>query len=248
MARVAIDVNLVVDGARDDVVQESEARLAGRDIAAGWVTAAGARNDDPEEHDQRLARACEGSSSLHPVPVLAPPTGVPGAYARAQRLAATARCRVVRLCPGSHGYPLADWLLSPLPELCQREGLALMLDFEPEPVRWDETVVFARSYPSLPMVVLDAGIGVDRALPAALDAAPNLLLHAGRLRSLEDLVRLADIFGASRFVWGSSGHPGADAARESIADTEWLGEESRAAILYGSAQALMDGNYADTFL
>lgn len=247
MARNAIDVNLVADAASDDVALKSEARLDARGITAAWLIAAAARSEDPEEHDQRLARACEGSSSLYPVPVLVPPTAVPGAYDRARRLAATARCRVVRLCPGGHRYPLADWVLTPLPELCQRERLALMLDFEPDPVRWDETVAFARSYPSLPMVLLDAEIGADRALPAALDAAPNLLLHVGRLCSLEDLIRLTDAYGPSRFAWGS-GHPEADAARESIAAAERLGGEVRAAILHGNAQALQDGSYAETFL
>ena len=247
MAFNVIDVNMIVEAGNDDVALLSEASLAEQDIAVGWLTAVAARREDPEEHDRRLARACEGSSSLYPVPVLIPPTGVPGAYERARQIAATARCRVVRLCPGGHKYPLVEWVLTPLPELCAREGLALVLDFEPDSVRWEETVAFARGYPSLPMVVLDAMIGEDRALAAALDSAPNLVVHLGRLRSLEDLVRLADVFGSSRFVWGSSSRPGATAPK-SIVEGEQLGEDGRAAILGGNAQALMDGTYAEAFL
>jgi len=247
MAPDAVDVNLVIDAAGCDAASQSQARLHGNGISSGWVTAAASRTEDPEKHDELLARACERSPSLHPVPVLIPPTAVPGAYERARRLAATARCRVVRLCPSGHGYPLADWVLSPLPELCEREGVALVLDFAPEALRWSETVAFARAYPALPMVVLDAEIGLDRALPAALDAAPNLLLHVAQLPSPEHLVRLADVYGTSRFVWGS-GPPGAGAARESIAAAEGLGEEGRAAILHDNAQALQDGGYAERFL
>jgi predicted TIM-barrel fold metal-dependent hydrolase len=241
MAGDAVDVNLVVDAAAVDA-----ARLEGDAIGAAWVTAARSRTEDPGEHDEQLARACEPWPSFHPLPVLVPPTGVAGAYERARRLAATARCRVVRLCPGGHGYPLADWVLSPLPELCQREGVSLVLDFAPVPVGWAETVAFARAYPSLPMVVLEAEVDVDRALPAALDAAPNLVLHVGRLRSPERLVHLAGVYGTSRFVWGSG--PRGAAARETIAAAEGLGEDDRAAILRGNAQALQDGSYAERFL
>jgi hypothetical protein len=82
--------------------------------------------------------------------VLVPPAGIPGAFERARRLTASARCRVIRLCPGGHRYPLADWVLSPVPELCERERIAVSLDFASERVNWAETVAFARGYSPVP--------------------------------------------------------------------------------------------------
>jgi hypothetical protein len=158
MARAALDVNLVLGEAGDDLA-ESEQRLAERAVAAAWATAAPARSGNPDEHDDRLARACKSSASHHSVPVLVPPTGVAGGFERARRLTASTGCRVIRLCPGGHGYP-----------------------------------------------------------------------------------------GSHRFVWGSSEGADAGAARRAIENAEGLGEEDRAAILSGNAQALQDGAYAEAWL
>ena len=98
----------------------------------------------------------------------------------------------VRLCPVRDGYPLVDWLLSPLPELCEREGVALVLDFAPGAIPWSDVVTFARSFPTVPMVVL--GVEGDRVAGAALDATANLVLHGAGVASL------AATFGAHRFV------------------------------------------------
>ena len=107
----------------------NEQRLEQRAVAAAWATAAPARSGNPDEHDDRLARARETSASHHSVPVLVPPTAVAGGFERARRLTASAGRRVIRLCPGGHRYPLVDWVLSPVPELCEREGVAVVLDF-----------------------------------------------------------------------------------------------------------------------
>ncbi len=241
MARTGIDVNLVVDAADDDLA----GRLAALEVESAWVTASAARTQEPEASDEQLFRACNGSPSLHPLPVLVPPVSALGAYERARAIAATADLRVVRLCPAGHAYPLAEWVVSPLPELCERERLALVLDFEPQAVPWSEVVSFARAYPSVPMVVLGVDLGTDPVVAAALDAAPNLVIEIGLSSEGADLVRFADTYGPSRFVWGSGGGDGALAVREAIAG---LGEEARAAILGENARALADGSYAERFL
>jgi hypothetical protein len=123
-----------------------------------------------------------------------------------------------------------------------------VLDFAPAWVDWAETVDFARGYPGVPMVVLEADVSTDRAAPAALDTAPNLLLHVGRPTALEALLRHVATFGGQRFVWGSSESADADAAREAIAEEQSIAEEDRAAILSGNAEALQNGTYAETFL
>jgi hypothetical protein len=247
MARAALDVNLVLGEAGDDLA-ESEQRLAERAVAAAWATAAPARSGNPDEHDDRLARACKSSASHHSVPVLVPPTGVAGGFERARRLTASAGCRVIRLCPGGHRYPLLDWVLSPVPELCEREGVAVLLDFAPDAVKWAEAVTFARRYSPVPMVILETELEADRVVPAALDAAPNLLLHIGRPLAVQNLLYLVGVFGSYRFVWGSSEGADADVARRAIENAEGLDEEDRTAILSGNAQALQNGAYAEAWL
>jgi len=212
--------------------------------SGGWAPAAESRSHEPDAHDARLAGACETLPGLDPVAVLVPPTGAPTAAERACRVAATARPRVVRLCPGGHRYPLAGWVLSPLPELCDRHGVALMLDFDARDVPWEQVVAFARSYPSVPMVVLDVAVGDDHALAAALDAAPNLVAHVGALRAVADLAYLVEVFGAPRFVWGSDS-TGAGTTRTAVAQEGDLFHDARQAILHGNARALGEGRYAE---
>jgi hypothetical protein len=99
---------------------------------------------------------------------------------------------VVRLCPVRDAYPLVDWVLSPLPERCEREGVTLLLDFAPGSIPWSDVVTFARAFPTVPMVVL--GVESDRVAAAALDATANLVLHGA------DVASLAATFGAHRVV------------------------------------------------
>lgn len=223
MASVAIEVNLVLDAVAVDEVVLSERGLGG-----AWVTANASRTDDPVAHDARLGRVLSGSETLRAVPVLLPPTGANGAYARAREIIHSAPFHVVRLCPTGHRYPLADWVLSPIPELCERQSFTLLLDFAPAHVAWLEVVAFARVFPSVPIVLL--GVGDERAAPAALDAAPNLILHLDGTVS----AGLVATYGGSRFVAASA--------------AEDLPDRDRELILQRNAEALADGSYAGQWL
>jgi hypothetical protein len=242
-----IDVNFIVDGDDDGVAQRIKDRFEQLAIESAWLTAALARTGEPDRYDAALSHLCEDAMGLQLIPVLLPPVGSRGALERAQRVARTATCRVARLCPFGHSYPLVDWILSPLPELCVREGIALELDFDPEPIPWLETVAFARTFPCLPLILLGVPIEKDRALAAALDAAPNLVVHVTDATPGKVLSAFVEMYGSARFVWGSAfssnGLPNASAGgRES------LGNEAREAIVRGNARALAEGSYADTFL
>ena len=245
MARSGIDVNLVVEVEHADAAERAERRLASLGLGSAWVSPREACVNEPDAYDERLEAAFDAATSLLPVPVIVPPTGDPGAYERARRVADNAAVRVVRLCPAGHGYPLADWVLSPLPELCEREGLAVVIDFASEPIPWPAVLAFARTFPTLALVLLGVAVGEDRALPAALDAAPNLVFALGRLRSADDLARLCETFGASRFVFGTDERADPAAALAAVAA---LGDEARDAVLQGNAEALAAGTYAEASL
>ncbi len=112
-----------------------------------------------------MARSGIDLSLLLEAPVVVPPTALdPGSKA-------------VRLCPIRDGYPLVDWVLSPLPERCERDGITLVLDFAPGTIPWRDVVPFARGFPTVPMVVLGVDLESDHVAPAALDATANLILH-----------------------------------------------------------------------
>lgn len=146
-------------------------------------------------------------------PVLGPPTAVVGAYESARRVVQESGCRAIRFCPGRDGYPLADWVLSPLPELCEREELAIVIDFDPASIAWSDVMTFARAFPTVPMVVLGVSVAGDRAVLAALDAAANLVLHVEEVGYARELARLIEIFGEHRFITSGACETAATLAR-----------------------------------
>jgi hypothetical protein len=150
-------------------------------------------------------------------PVLGPPTAVAGAYAAAVQLVREADCRAVRFRPGRGGYPLVDWVLSPLPELCAREDVAVVLEFEPAPIAWDDVVRFARAFPTVPMVVAGVSLARDSAAPAALDVAANLVLQVVAPDGDDaGLARLLELFGPHRFIVSDG-----DETASALARGEW---------------------------
>jgi hypothetical protein len=110
--------------------------------------------------------------------------------------------RLLRISPGPKGdqYPLVDWVLSPLPETCEREDLGLAIDYRGAVIPWEDVVRFSRAYPSLPIVLIGASIGSDGVIPAALDVAPNLILELAPGPTDEELGAFVARFGAHRFT------------------------------------------------
>src|SRR5438067_1108134 len=114
------------------------------------------------------------------------PPGAPANFGRPSRCSSgqTVPCALPKrrsvYCPGPHGRscPLVWSAVSPVPEYCAREELALVIDFRSEAPAypWSEIVDFARAYPRLAVVALAAPLQGPTA-GRALDAASNLVLE-----------------------------------------------------------------------
>jgi hypothetical protein len=206
------------------------------------VTSGADRTGDPAPLDEA---ALEGST-LSAVQVALPPVSEPGGLSLATRLAASTRCRALRICPAGHGYPLLGWVLSPLPELCAREHIALLLDFGDEATPWRDVVELARAFPALPLVALGGLLDGDRTVPAVLDATANVVVELSRARDAGGVAELAGRFGAHRFVWGSGGSREALQQRAEL--MHGLDEAARESVLNHNAVALGDGTYAARYL
>jgi hypothetical protein len=239
-----IDVNLIVEEATGAELRRWMELMAEQRVVGAWVTPRAARTGDPAAGDA-LAAVCHGIDALKVVPVLVPPTGAPGALERALRIAASAALRIVRLCPHGHGYPLVDWMVSPLPELCARERMGMVLDFAPADPPWRDVVDLARRHPALPLVVIGGSAGATHTVPAVLDATANVLVDVSGHPDPGAIPGLVATFGSHRFVWGSGGSPEAMAGRSRLGA---LDEPGGAAILGGNAAALGAGTYAERFL
>jgi hypothetical protein len=235
MAAAVVDVNTVVEAALHERLEELDEAARSRD-ATFWVTAHASRLGTPA--DEVVRSACHGLSSLEPISVVLPPTGTPGALNSLLEIAEAQTARVARLCPATHGYPLLDWVLSPIPELCERHELALLIDYDSQRPPWGEVVAFARRFPTVPIVVLAEALDRELAVPAALDATANLVLQL--TPECERAASLISTFGSSRFVSGGGGN--------ALPALDGLGDDDRAAVMAGTAQLLAGGTYARTFL
>ncbi len=242
-----IDVNLPVEWRERDSLSTIENRVRELGLAGAWVAAIEAREREADDLTDLLRAVCSGSV-LSAINVLFPPSGITGTVTRFYELASDADCRIARLCPTTHGYPLADWVVSPLPELCERFHFSLLLDFNHEPIPWTDVVAFARAFPAVPMILLACRIGEERVIGAALDYAPNLLLELSKLTSTVALEELVSVYGHHRFVFGSGGSSHASRQIMSCLQETALDPATITAIVEGNARLLASGAYAERYL
>jgi hypothetical protein len=244
MAPAVVNVNAIVEARRPERLEQIDVTARSQN-ATVWVTERTSRLGAPETHDALLRSACDPLDALEPIPVLVPATGAPGMLTRLSEIAEADCARVTRICPATHSYPLADWVLSPIPEICERHHLALLIDFDVQPPPWSEVVAFARRFPSVPMVLLADALDREHAAPAALDVTANLLLQL-----TPDCARapyLVSTFGPARFVCGSRHGVPVDSG-EAWHALDGMGDDDRDAVLAGNARLLATGTYAGKFL
>lgn len=215
----------------------------GEDITEAWVMHPRAAEADPAT----LPAAPFSDSRVRPYLV-----AVPGRLAELERRVAAHRANggpaVVRICPGphGHGYPLVSWAVSPLPEYCAREELALVIDFRSAAPAypWSEIVEFARAYPRLAVVALAAPLHGPTA-GRALDATSNLVLETSALKAAEasELGELATTRGAYRLAYGTA------ATRTPAAVVSaFVAPADADSILAGTAGHLARGTWSTTYL
>jgi hypothetical protein len=155
---------------------------------------------------------------------------------------------VVRIFPGGEGdgYPLAPWAVSPIPEYCAREELALVVDYRPArgEFPWREIVDFARAYPRLAVVALAAPLGGPTA-GRALAATANLILDTSALAA-GDIAVLAGL-AASRGAWRLA-YAGGPASLPAAAIAAGVDRADADLILAGTAGHLAAGTWSSSFL
>jgi predicted TIM-barrel fold metal-dependent hydrolase len=202
-----------------------------------------ARRNDPAR-GEAAATATENVREC----MVAMPESVRDLAARAAARRARGAPAVVWVCPGpdGHGYPLEPWAISPIPEFCEREDLALIVDYgETRDYPWAGMVSFARAYPRLPIVALGAPL-VGPAAARALDATPNLIFDTSGLESASDIAALTALArgrGAYRFVYGSG-----DCAVTATEIGAALAESDSAEIFGNNAARLDKGTWGSEFL
>ena len=154
---------------------------------------------------------------------------------------------VVRLCPGPGGnlYPLADWVLAPLPAWCEREGVALAVEYGAgRAAPLSEVAHFARSAPEVPLLLHGDRLSADPAEWRLLDRCPNVLLQVTADVDETLLAAAVDEFGAHRFVFGSR------YSTTPLADSTFgaLSGGAREAVLGGNASLLDERGWRDRYL
>lgn len=213
-------------------------------VSEAWVASIAPTPEQCLHIDSELLSLCAQQHGLRAQLTAFPPLSGYDSPARVIGMTRDGASRVIRLQPAQRrGFPLRPWVLSPLPEHCEREGLALALDYwGADAPDWVEVVEFARAYPPLPMVLLGRSLLNELAAPAALEAAPNLIVETS-----EFCPRLCDLvseFGAHRFIYGS----GAFAATANQAAPAPAEDVAAERILVENARELESGRWREDYL
>ena len=212
-------------------------------VTEAWVVDPPAAPADPTKLEERPVPDVRMRSYL---------VAVPGRIGELERRVAAHRAAggltVIRICPGpgGHGYPLVSWAVSPIPEYCAREELALVIDFRSQSSAypWSEIVDFARTYPRLAVVALAAplnGVTAGR----ALDATTNLVLDTSAVEAADafEVAELAATRGAYRLAYGSGMvRLPVNAVLDNVAAAD------AQHIFSGTAKRLADGTWSSTHL
>lgn len=176
------------------------------------------------------------------VPVVTP-GGIEAVAAQIGVHRAAGGIAVVAITPGGMGFPLVPWAVSPIPELCAREEIALMIAVGAADVfPWADLVAFARTYPRLAVIATGAPLAGPTAAKA-MDATANLILDTSGPGAGAHAAGLALRAGTYRVAFGSG------RSRTNAADAvAGLGEVDAAAVLAGTATHLAAGTWSKTFL
>jgi hypothetical protein len=152
---------------------------------------------------------------------------------------------VIGLRPTADGqlYPLADWVIAPLPALCERESYALAVDYGDAAPALGEVAEFARLAPEVPLLVHGDSFDGNPGIWRLLDRCPNILLQVTAGASAEVLGEAVADFGAHRFVYGS--RTGSVTRAELFSE---LADADRAAVLGGNAALLDQRKWRDSYL
>jgi hypothetical protein len=223
-------------------INSRERRLA-PGVDEAWVANPLARRADPAD----VAASGELPANIREC-LAAMPDSIRNLDALVAAVRAAGAPAVVRIFPGpdGHGYPLEPWAVSPIPEYCEREDLALAIDFgDAGPFPWRDVVAFARAYPRL-TIVAHAAPFAGPTLRRALDAASNLIFDTSGLAGSADPLALAALVrshGAHRVAYGSGGS--AVAAAEIAAALDGSDAEM---VMSGVAARLDKGTWGSDFL
>ena len=152
---------------------------------------------------------------------------------------------VVAIRPDAKGmaFPLVPWAVTPIPEYCAREEMALMVILDRnDPFPWADLVAFARTYPRLAVIAIGAPLE-GPAASKALDATANLVLDSSGSGAGARAANLAATHGAYRFAYGSGSAP-----VRSADVVVGLSEDDATMVRAGTARHLADGTWSSTFL
>jgi predicted TIM-barrel fold metal-dependent hydrolase len=194
-------------GAPEDV-PSLLATMADYGLGRALVTHTVAKWHYPPAGNDRLMREIVGHDQLAACWVVLPAATceVPPETEQVTRLLA-AGVRAARLCPTAHRLRLDSWVVDPLLGALAEHRIPMLLDFDTrhwsENLPWDDIERAARSFPSLPIVLVRLGHADVRSLFPLLDRCPNLYVETSYYQGHDGIRLLVERWGADRLIFGT---------------------------------------------
>ena len=192
---------------------------------------------DPVEGNQMIVAEAQRAKKLIPAWVALPDigheTGPPEELLPQMQAHGV---KAVRLFPKQHNYPVHPLNCSELFAILQDHRVPVLVPWAE--ITWDDLNWTCRTFPELPIILIEAEYGANRWIYPLLRAYPNVSIEISRYFIHEGLEDLCRHFGASRLVFGSSMPLLNPAAVLGCLHYAEISEEERARILGGNAQDL----------
>lgn len=228
-----VNVRLGSSGIHGELALESAGLL--EEMDRYFIASALVSHWSGEEYDAAVgneALALENSSRMIPAWAILPDVSFLESLALRHPLA-------VRLSPGptQHNFSLANWCAGTMLEYLQ--DLAVVTLISRNDIGWPEVEAMLKSFPRLPLVLLDVGYRADRYLFPLLDRFPSLYFDSATYLAHRQLESFVELRGSGSLLFGSRLPLFTPASSLGVLASARIRDEDRQAIAGGNLRRLL---------
>ena len=170
-------------------------------IGAALVYHSWAEEWHPTKGNERLLQELAGREGLYPCFVALPPASEDTLPPTELVALVAEKHGAVRVYPQKHEFRLTPWCCGELLEALASAAVPLLVELLQ--TSWDDLHLVLSTYPTLPVILLEAGYRTQRYMYALWEQHPNLYLEANSYKPFWGIEDVCARYGAERLVFGT---------------------------------------------